>query len=198
MNNLQTLYNNMVAANVDSNVFAVNYNNHGFACILLIQDYGCTLYISTLGFSPETIAVDIPTDFSAPTRLDGDEYLIIARYLGFTGTTGNVFIPLRFFEELDAHIPPALNRPSTLQEKTRAIGRAANIAEEDKIYFCGWRRNGDSGNVRPRNYAKTRKLMGEAIANRMRAANISSRWTNIQGDENLALINEYLNLIDQD
>lgn len=195
MNNLRQLYKMMIAAGVTSDVFPVDYNRHRFTCILIIQDYGCSLIISTLGPEPETIAIDIPTSFDAPTRLEDVEYRILARYLGFTGATGNIFIPSRFFQEFDSHITPRLNRQATLQEATRAIGRAVNIAEENKHFFCGWRQNGKSGHVSAKNYAKTRKFMGENIANQLRSANISSRWTHIEGEENLAVINDYLTML---
>ena len=196
MNNLKSKYNNLIAISESSDTFPVKYNGHNFTCILLIRDFGCVLLISTFGNNPKTISVNIPKDFSAPVRLDNKEYLILAEALGFTGQSGNRFIPSNFFKEFDKHINPNLNRPASSKEIVRSVGRATTIAEEDKIYFCGWRRNGDKGSVQPKNYEKTKIAFGKDIADRLKKANISSRWTHIEGEENLALINDYLDMID--
>lgn len=94
-------------------------------------------------------------------------------------------------------INPNLNRPANIREITRSIGRATTIAEEDKIYFCGWRNNGNTGTVSDKNYQKTRKIFGKALADVLRNRNISSRWTNLENEENLADIDRYLHIIDR-
>lgn len=123
MNNLKQLYELMEAAGVTSNIFPVDYNGHRVTCILIIQDYGCSLIISTLGAEPETIAIDIPASFNAPTQLDTKEYHILARYLGFTGATGNIFFPLIFSKNLTPILcralidkPPSKSKPEQSEE----------------------------------------------------------------------------------
>lgn len=191
MKNLAIMVSNIKRQNVKSNIFPVRYNNYDFSCILLLQDYGCTLLITTLGENPDTISIDFNDKFETPSILNYDEYLVIANYLGFTGKNGKVFHPNAFFNEFDSHIDPRFRKEATNKQRTRAIGRAVSIKEEDKIFFCGWKNNGTSGNVSDRNYQKTRKLVGDSVARKLRNLNISSKWTNNEEKENLRKLNQY-------
>lgn len=199
MENLRKMFLNMRNNEITANIFDVTYNRHIFTCILLLNDYGSTLLITMFigAHNAQTIAVDLDEECNTPISLSYEEYRVLAQFLGFTGTTGNRFIPREFFKQFDQQIDPNLNRTPTLQERIRAIGRAVNIAENrNKVYFCGWRENKNSGTVTNKNYAKTRIMLGEKYAKKLRAANISSRWTANEQDEDLEQINRYLNLLD--
>lgn len=135
MENLKQLYNNMNQLCVDTEIFAIEHNHKGLSCIFIIQDYGSTLFLTTLERDPRTFSVDIPSDFSAPNHIDSEVYPILAQYFGFTGKTGNRFIPSIFFEEIDKKIPVYPHQQATPQQKVRAIGMAANTSDGDGRFF---------------------------------------------------------------
>lgn len=119
----------------------------------------------------------------------------MADYLELKYDPTNKFTPRVFFDEFDAAISPKICREATTQELTRSIGRANDAKEKDKIYFCGWKQNGTSAHVTDKNYMKTKRLFGDAIAKKLRKANVSSCWTNTPDEENLQQINKYISYI---
>ena len=93
--------------------------------------------------------------------------------LGLKGYGPEKFKP-SFFAEFAQIIP-------TSAEKTKAVTyrdvRQTRVVEEaDKIWFVGWRHNGEYAHVTQENLAKTRIYLGE-IARRCAAENISSCWS---------------------
>lgn len=199
MDNLLQMKEQMIAQGIDANIFDVIYNNHPFTCIFLIQDYGTTLLL-TMFIGPDdtkTISIDMDAYCTTPRTMSNEEYRILARYLGFTGATGKVFTPSDFFNQFDTQINPMIHREPTTQEKTRAIGRSLiTIEDENKVYFCGWKHNGTNGSVSNKNFIKTRRMIGERLALKLRKANISSRWTANEYKEDLSRINDYLNSLE--
>lgn len=63
-----------------------------------------------------------------------------------------------------------------IQPHEVAIYKQRDVAEEDKIYFCGWRFYLDSDRD-ARNFDKTRKWLGGDAYNFCKKNNISSCWT---------------------
>lgn len=177
MRNLQSLHNRLINEGLDSDVFNIQYNRRPLSCVYLIRDYANLLYLTTLGEIPYTIEFRIPDDFSAPKYIDGEDYRAIASYFGFTGYTGRVFYPAQFLEEVDNIIDPIPHRTARDTDIVRIIGGSHRLPIQDRPYFCGWRHNPTGHHVSNENYILTRAIVGEAIANDLRAANISSCWT---------------------
>lgn len=71
------------------------------------------------------------------------------------------------------------------------VSISRNVPDSAKIYFVRWRRNPDGEHVSNGNYLKTCSIVGEVVANNLRANNISSCWSDIPHDEQLHLINQY-------
>ena len=197
MEHLRMLYLDLLDKGKTTDVFSVRYNKKGFSCVFTIQNFGCTLYISTLGADVKTVSIEfVDLTFPAPSFLDSDTYMFFATYLGFTGASGNRFIPSLFFNEFDKEITTTAHRMATERERVRAIGNDIKTSEDDKKYFCGWRNNGNSGNVTDKNYIKTKRIVDEAVAFELRRKNVSSKWTSFEKDEDLAKINEFTSYLD--
>lgn len=63
------------------------------------------------------------------------------------------------------------------------------IEKPNKIYFCGWKNN-IVNNVTDGNLEKTRSAFGDELAELCKKKNISSRWTDIDKDEEINKIND--------
>ncbi|MBD5521645.1 MAG: hypothetical protein HDR03_10615 [Lachnospiraceae bacterium] len=195
MEHLRHLHDDMVANNVNSSVFNTIYNAHEFSCIFIKGTTNHQLYITTVENNPHTIWVTIGADFQAPNHLDNEFYVVLANYLGFTGSSNNRFYPINFFEEFDNHIPMHHVATPAVATMIAIICNARNVPDADKIYFVGWRKNSDGQQVSPENYLKTLAIVGEEVARNLRENNISSRWSDIPHDEQLHQINQYENIL---
>lgn len=191
MNNLRHLYDDMVAQNAISTTFNVLYNRHLFSCIFIIGVTSHQLYLTTVEANPHTIFVHVNLDFSAPSSLSNEHYIALANYLGFTASRTNPFKPIAFFEEFDHYVPRHHTRTPAVADMIAVVGKSRNVPDEEKIYFVRWRRNPDGEHVSDGNYIKTCSIVGEEVANNLRANNISSCWSDIPHDEQLNQINHY-------
>lgn len=191
MNNLRRLYEDMCMQDTISTTFNVNYTTHLFSCIFIIGVTNHQLYMTTVEENPHTIFVNIDLDFTAPSMLSKENYVALANYLGFTPNKANPFKPINFFEEFDTFVPTHHTKKPAVAEMIAVVGTTRNVPDADKIYFVRWRKNPDGEHVSDGNYWKTRSIVGEAVANNLRANNISSCWSDIPHDEQLHLINQY-------
>lgn len=195
MNHLRLLRDDMIIQDVISTTFDITYNTHPFSCIFIIGLTNHQLYITTIENHPQTIFVSIDENFTIPSSLSYEDYIVLADYLGFTPSRTNPFKPNNFFEQFDNYIPTHHTRTPAISEMISVVSAKRNVADADKIYFVRWRRNSDGEHVSNGNYIKTCSIVGEEAANILRENNISSCWSDIPQDEQLNLINQYEDLL---
>lgn len=104
------------------------------------------------------------------------------------------FTPLHFFEALNRRIPKKFTMRPDYKQVLKIAFKRRNIEEEDKIYFCGWRRNASGQSVREKNLEKTRSAFGDEKAAMCKRKNISSCWTNCACEEELKKLNDIITM----
>ena len=107
------------------------------------------------------------------------EYYNIIRFFEIKSVKGEKFRPKDLFNTLNIKLLK-LELSNLFQPKLYEIARFHNDVEEsEKIYFKGLLNNNLHGNsVTDRNFEKTIKLIGRAIAIDLKEKNISTCWTN--------------------
>lgn len=81
----------------------------------------------------------------------------------------------KFLEYVAKKIPPCYSGKK-VQPHEVAIYKKRDVAEEDKIYFCGWKFYSDSERE-AKNFDKTKKWLGDDAYEFCKKNNISSCWT---------------------
>lgn len=194
LNNLSQYTNSMKNHDRSISAFPINFQNHGFACIYVIDEPNSAIYISSLGENSFTFKVIVYPRFTYFLEL-GDNYKALCQYLNLRYDIDNKFSPRNFIQELDAYFPTEYNRhhACTTAEVSQVVDSYQN--DEIKPYFCGWR-NSENDTVSDNNYAKTLTLNGIShdLAIRLRQNHISSRWSANPDKERLELINQYNNI----
>lgn len=99
-------------------------------------------------------------------------------------------MPITFFEVLNKRIPLKFSQKPKYKYVLKVVAKKRNIEEEDKVYFCGWKRNSSSQKVRDKNFEKTRSAFGDKIAKMSKEKNISSCWTDTENEESLKKLSE--------
>ncbi len=153
-------------------------HRHGRAVFDVIFLTDVTPYDLIFGCRGTTFAfcIKVKTGFIIEPYL-GDDYGRLCEVLGLRANAANPFSPTAFFREFNARVPPTAHPANA--PRPHEIGRYVRTFEDpDKIYFCGWRDNSPCGeHVTKTNLAKTKKLMGDHIAEWCLLRNISTCWT---------------------
>lgn len=185
---LQILHQDMMKKDESRDLFPFSYNGKNFSCILVTDITPIRLYLTTLGNAPITFELEINKDYCTSPYLD--DYKLLVAYLDIKYDPNYKFKPVDFFEALNRKIPRVFMNAPSYKEVIQVASLKRNIEEADKIYFCGWRSNPPGSSVREKNLEKTRSAFGDQIADMCKQKNISSRWTDIDSEEDLARLNE--------
>lgn len=181
---LRILHQDMITKNEDRVVFPFKYNRKYFSCIFLVDIVPYRLYLTTHGIKPEVFVLEIISEYKVHGYLKN--YNKLVAYLDLKYDPHHKFKPKDLFEALNKKIPSHFSERPKYSE---ILNIAANIEERDKVYFCGWYKNPVGKKVRPENIEKTRSAFGEDQAQLCSDKNISSCWTNLASDEDLAQLN---------
>lgn len=107
------------------------------------------------------------------TELSDNDYYQICKILNLSYSE-NHFTSAKFLTELDNQVP---SKCSSVCVQPHQIARYKNdIPDSEKIYFLGWN-NHLVDKRKARNFDKTRKLLGDSVADFCIKHNISSCWT---------------------
>ncbi len=184
---LESLHNNMKLNDMERVVFPFRYNEKGFSCIFITDILPYRLYLSTLGEKAITFELEINNKYETSSYME--DYNKLIEYLELTYDPKHKFKPNDFFRSLNSKIPASCNNQPSYRDIILIAASHRNIEESNKIYFCGWRNN-KTGNVREGNLEKTRSAFGDVLAELCKKKNISSRWTDIDNDEEINKIND--------
>ncbi len=194
--NLKTLYADMKRKNEVRSIFSIEIKDKGFNCIFIIDTEPFRLYLTTLGKFPVVLEFEVEAGFKVNDYLDGDTYKALLNYLEIEFDPNYKFRPKNFFELVNSKIPsdhkesPGYRKVLNLARKTRCI------EDEDKRYFCGWRKNPEGKHVTKENLEKTTAAFGKKYANLSIRYNMSSCWTDISSKEQIGRLNQLVSDID--
>ena len=91
---------------------------------------------------------------------------------------GGTFNSKIFLKYIAENAPRKCGQEMVRPEEMARYYRDRNVADEDKIYFFGWRSHHlDNQHVTEENLEKTRFFFGAQVAEFCRCNNISSAWT---------------------
>lgn len=178
----------MMKKDESRDLFPFSYNGKNFSCIFVTDITPIRLYLTTLGNAPITFELEINKNYCTSPYLD--DYKLLVAYLDIKYDPNYKFKPVDFFEALNRKIPRVFMNAPSYKEVIQVASLKRNIEEADKIYFCVWRSNPLGSSVREKNLEKTRSAFGDQIADMCKQKNISSRWTDIDSEEDLARLNE--------
>jgi hypothetical protein len=187
---LKILHRDMQVKKEDRAIFTLQYNGKSFNCILLTDIIPYRLYFTTLGSVPKVFEFEIEKGYKVKCYIDG--YKMLIEYLDIKYDPKHKFLPFDFFKAINNKIPKEFKAHPDYKETLMVIAKRRKIEEEEKIYFCGWRRNAIGQNVSEKNYEKTRSAFGDEKALMSKRKNISSCWTDRDGDEELKRLSEII------
>lgn len=184
---LESLHNNMKLNDMERVVFPFKYNEKGFSCIFITDILPYRLYLSTLGEKAITFELEINKKYETSSYME--DYSELIKYLEIKYDLNHKFKPSDFFKSLNNNIPENCSNQPNYRDVILLAASHREIEESNKIYFCGWRNN-KTGNVSDSNLEKTRSAFGDDLAELCKKKNISSRWTDIDKDEEINKIND--------
>lgn len=189
---LRVLHKDMVKKGEERATFSFEYNKKPFSCIFLTDITPYRLYLTTLGLHPVVIEFEIQKGYLTPCYIE--DYKMLVNYLEIEFNPIHKFLPVDFFEVLNRNIPEKFTARPKYRDVLVVASKRRKIEEEDKIYFCGWRRNPVGKNVSEKNLEKTRSAFGDAKAEMCERKNISSCWTDREGEEELRKLSEIITM----
>lgn len=185
---LRTLHQDLKFKKEVRTTFPFVYNGKNFSCIFITDIIPFRLYLTTLGKKPMVFEFEIEVGYKVKGYID--DYKKLIDYLEIKFDPNHKFVPFDFFEVLNARIPTKFSGRPDYKDILRVAAVRRNIEEADKVFFCGWYANPNGRNVRTENLEKTRSAFGDEKANLCLKNNISSRWTDIEAEENLRKLSE--------
>lgn len=169
-NNFYSLYRDMRNSHKVREKWDFRIKDVVFEVIFLIDRTPFELLVGAKGHRLAFV-LDVTDGFRA--ELSDVIYFEICKILNLNYSI-NHFSSAKFLAELDRSTPPKCT-PRIVQPHEIAYYKR-NIPEGDKIYFLGWLDHTEDGRM-TRNIEKTRRLLGDAVADFCAKNNISSRWT---------------------
>lgn len=187
---LKVLHRDMQVKKEERATFPFEYNGKSFSCIFLTDIIPYRLYLTTLGAVPKVFEFEIKKGYKVESFIE--DYKMLIEYLEIKYDPKHKFLPFDFFEALNKKIPKEFKVRPDYKETLKVVSKRRKIEEEEKIYFCGWRRNAIGQSVSEKNYEKTRSSFGDEKAEMSRRKNISSCWTDRDDDEELKRLSEII------
>lgn len=120
------------------------------------------LYLTTLGKEPEVSELEIEIGYKVNSYME--DYRKLVAYLELKYSPYHKFSPNDFYEALNRKIPKEFQQQPNYKEVIRIAAQIRKIEENEKIYFCGWKRNTVGKSVSDKNYEKTLIAFGEEKA----------------------------------
>lgn len=185
---LKVLHKDMVKKGEERVTFPFEFNEKSFSCIFLTDIIPYRLYLTTLGLNPMVFELEIKRGYVVECYIQ--DYSHLMNYLGIKYDPTHKFLPVDFFRALNDRIPSEFKMRPDYKDIIKIVSKRRDIEDEDKVYFCGWRRNPIGQRVQEKNLEKTRSAFGDKKAEICKINNISSCWTDYEDDEALKRLNE--------
>ncbi|KTB99068.1 MULTISPECIES: DUF6037 family protein [Pseudomonas] len=126
--------------------------------------------------------VIVKPGFEVFPYLKEEDYFKLREILGIKGGSGEKFSITAFIEEFNLKIPTKASSPAI--PEPHEISSTRDVDEAHKRFFFGWRNNDIRGEkVTAKNLHKTKELLGVPIYESCLKRNVSSKWTDIEGDK---------------
>lgn len=171
MYNIRNLYHDMRHKGKTQEKFSFKIKHITFEVIFLIERSPFELLIGVVG-EQLAFTLEMGTGFKVPFLPD-DVFRTIRDLLRLN-PSGEPFTSFKFLRELDSSSPACC---TTYRVHPHEVARyKSDIPDENKIYFIGWNDH-QLDKKDAKNFPKTRKLMGDDVADFCEAHNISSRWS---------------------
>lgn len=174
---LRILYQDMLKEKKMQEKFKFQINKVIFEAIFLADRHPFELLIGVKEHQFAFVLQVRQTRNGFITELPDNIYYRICDILKLSWSKDH-FSSYAFFQRVDAAIPHCCSNNS-VEPHEIAYYKKRDIAEDEKIYFCGWNDHIADGR-KARNFGKTRLLLGDAIAEFCRKNNISSMWTDVK------------------
>lgn len=187
---LKVLHDDMKGKAENRATFPFTFNGKDFGCIFIADIYPMRLYLTTLGSNPIVFEFEIDDRYCTKSSMDKKSYKNLVAYLELKYDPNHVFKPNDFLESLNNKIPKIFNKRPSYSDVTRIASKIRKLEEANKIYFCGWKRNGVGQRVQEPNIEKTRSAFGDEMAKMCEQKNISSCWTANVNEEAIRRLNE--------
>lgn len=175
--NLYRLYADMKEKNKPRERFTFAIKDVTFEAIILIDRQPFELLI---GAKAHQFAFTLLLKTGFRTELPDNIYYRLCEILQLNYSEHH-FSSFAFLREVDKAVPPKCSKRSVQPHEIAVYKR--KVSDEDKIYFHGWNDHlADGRHVRAENIDKTRRFLGDEVADFCQQNNISSMWTDIIKD----------------
>lgn len=173
---IKPLLQDMARNNSKIDKFRFTYNDVVFEVIVLVERSPFELLFGVVGYN-YSFSLTLKPGYELQ-ELPDDVFFKLCDILNLKpskeGLTSYKF--LRYVaERIPTHYSGKKVQPHEI-----AIYKKRDVAEEDKIYFCGWRFYTNSEHKNARNFEKTKKWLGDEAYEFCKQNNISSCWTDIE------------------
>lgn len=188
LGNLRLLHNDLKEKGKTRTAFPITINSKPFTCIFLADIKPLRLYLVTPGPKVEYYEMEVFKEYCVSYVIV--DYKMLVRYLGLDREEQQKLTQEEFLKILNGKISEHFDTLPVYSDVVRAASRCREINDEDRCYFCGWKRNPEDKDVRYENYEKTRAAFGDEAADLSREKNVSSRWTADPNGEKMHIFDE--------
>lgn len=174
LNGLRNLHKDMKSKHKSREKYSFVKWNARFEVIFLIDRNPYELLVGVVGSKGQHYAFIIEVHCGFKAELPNAIFFPLCKILRLRPAKDD-FTSFVFLMELSNRAPTACTT-ETVQPHEVAAYHRRDIPDNEKIYFLGWNDHWADGR-KARNIEKTRKLLGDAVADFCQRNNISSMWT---------------------
>jgi len=182
--NLKLLHTDMLKKKEKRAIFPLEYNDKKFSCIFLTDKIPFQLYLTKIGLNPEVFEFDVKTGYLV--SLKNEDYYELVKFLELKYDKTHKFLPIDFLKIFNEKVPILFKNEPDYKNVLNIVGQKRIVEDQYKIYFIGWMQNFGDRKVRIENLEKTKIAFGSDISKICKDKNISSRWTDIEKDEDMS------------
>lgn len=191
--NIEILHKEMKRINEYRITYSFSYNQKYFSCIILFDIIPYRLYMNALGKENLSFEFEINELYHCSSYIE--HYHDLINFLNIKYDPNNKFSPNTLLKVLNNKTPTNYNnKKPRYNDVLKMVKKHRKIDEQNKIYFCGWRKNPINCNVTKENLEKTTSAFGYKFYRICLKYNISSCWTSDLNEEKLIEINKLLNV----
>lgn len=176
---LQRLHTSMQSVGIDRIQFQLTHNHLTFAGVFLADVSPFELAFGAIGHE-FVLIYEVDGQYNALAYIKDAAVLEALKSALNTGQgSGHAFNPGQFLREIDDALPKHAN-PNHVPSYADVVRVYRYVEEANKVHFSGWHNNNIRGEkVRPKNLAKSRRLLGQQTHDFCKRNNLSSCWSDI-------------------